>query len=94
MARAPLPLKLGARRVAKNVGTGAQQIISGDFKSRYLRLFRGANRQNLALLEFYDIYDAAPDRRGQRAADLRGRHAGDGQPQSRPRHDAVHEFLA
>lgn len=55
---APLPLKLGARRVAKNVGTGAQQIIKGDFKSRYLRLFRGANRQNLALLEFYDLYDA------------------------------------
>lgn len=55
---APLPLKLGARRVAKNIGTGAQQIIKGDFKSRYLRLFRGANRQNLALLEFYDLYDA------------------------------------
>ncbi|MDR3406566.1 MAG: VWA domain-containing protein [Chthoniobacter sp.] len=54
-----LPLKLGSRRVAKNVGTQAQQIIRGDFKSRYLRLFRGANRQNLALLEFYDIYDAA-----------------------------------
>ncbi len=59
MASGPLPLRLGARRVAKNVGTGAQQIIRGDFKSRYLRLFRGANRQNLALLEFYDIYDAA-----------------------------------
>jgi len=58
MAGSPLPLKLGSRRVAKSVGTGAQQIIKGDFKSRYLRLFRGANRQNLALLEFYDIYDA------------------------------------
>jgi len=58
-AAGPLPLKPSARRVAKNVGTGAQQIIRGDFKSRYLRLFRGANRQNLALLEFYDIYDAA-----------------------------------
>jgi hypothetical protein len=59
MGSAPLPLKLGSRRVAKNVASGAQQIIRGDFKSRYLRLFRGANRQNLALLEFYDIYDAA-----------------------------------
>jgi hypothetical protein len=59
MGSGALPLKLGARRVAKNVATGAQQIIRGDFKSRYLRLFRGANRQNLALLEFYDIYDAA-----------------------------------
>jgi hypothetical protein len=55
----PLPLKLGSRRVAKNINTGAQQIIRGDFKSRYLRLFRGAQRQNLALLEFYDLYDAA-----------------------------------
>jgi hypothetical protein len=60
-----LPLKLGNKRVAKNVGPGAQQIIRGDFKSRYLRLFRGANRQNLALLEFYDIYDAAPTGAGQ-----------------------------
>jgi hypothetical protein len=59
IASSPLPIRIGARRVAKNVGTGLQQIIKGDFKSRYLRLFRGANRQNLALLEFYDIYDAA-----------------------------------
>ena len=59
MATTQLPLKLGARRTAKNIGTGAQQIIKGDFKSRYLRLFRGPLRQNLALLEFYDIYDAA-----------------------------------
>ncbi len=58
MAGYALPLKLGGRRVAKSVGTGAQQIIKGDFKSRYLRLFRGPMRQNLALLEFYDIYDA------------------------------------
>ena len=60
MATTQLPLKLGGRRTAKNIGTGAQQIIKGDFKSRYLRLFRGPLRQNLALLEFYDIYDAAP----------------------------------
>jgi hypothetical protein len=59
MGPGTLPLQLGARRIAKNVSTSAQQIIRGDFKSRYLRLFRGANRQNLALLEFYDIDDAA-----------------------------------
>lgn len=59
MSTTPLPLRLGKRRVAQNVGTAAQQIIKGDFKSRYLRLFRGTMRQNLALLEFYDIYDAA-----------------------------------
>jgi hypothetical protein len=56
----PLPLRLGARRSAQNIATGAQQILRGDFKSRYLRLVQGAQRQNLALLEFYDIHDAAP----------------------------------
>ncbi|MDB6172510.1 MAG: rane protein [Chthoniobacteraceae bacterium] len=61
----PLPLKIGAKRVAKNVGTGAQQIIKGDFRSRFLRLFRGAQRQNLALLEFYDIHDASSTGAGQ-----------------------------
>jgi hypothetical protein len=59
MGSSRMPLKLGARRVAKNIGASAQQIIRGDFKSRYLRLFRGELRQNLALLEFYDLYDAA-----------------------------------
>ena len=58
-ASAPLPLKVGAKRVAQNVGTGAQQILKGDFKSKFLRLFRGGQRQNLALLEFYDIHDAS-----------------------------------
>jgi hypothetical protein len=55
-----LPLRVGARRSARHIATGAQQILRGDFKSRYLRLFQGAQRQNLALLEFYDIHDAAP----------------------------------
>jgi hypothetical protein len=36
----------------------AQQIIQGDFKSKYLRLFRGTLRQNLALLEFYEVTPA------------------------------------
>jgi hypothetical protein len=58
-AGTPLPLKVGAKRVAQNVGTGAQQILKGDFKSKFLRLFRGGQRQNLALLEFYDIHDAS-----------------------------------
>ena len=56
----PLPLRLGGKRVAKNVGTDAQQILRGDFKSKFLRLFAGTRRQNLALLEFYDIHDATP----------------------------------
>lgn len=57
---AVLPVRLGARRSATNVVTGAQQIVRGDFKSRYLRLFQGAGRQNLALLEFYDYWQGGP----------------------------------
>ncbi len=55
----PLPIKLAGRRVAKNVGADALQIIRGDFKSKFLRLFAGARRQNLALLEFYDLNNAS-----------------------------------
>lgn len=55
----PLQLKIGRKRVAQNVNTGAQQILKGDFKSKFLRLFRGTHRQNLALLEFYDVHDAS-----------------------------------
>jgi hypothetical protein len=57
-AGAPLPLKVGKKRVAQNVTTGAQQILKGDFKSKFLRLFRGTQRQNLSLMEFYDVHDA------------------------------------
>ena len=65
IAASPLPIKVGGRRVAKNVGTDAQQIIRGNFKSKFLRLFRGAQRQNLALLEFYDLHDASPTGAGE-----------------------------
>jgi len=54
-----MPLHLSQRHVATNVVSGAQQVVRGDFKSRYLKLFRGASRQNLALLEFYDYYQAS-----------------------------------
>lgn len=54
-----MPIKLGERRTSANIATGAQQINKGDFKSRFLKLFRGESRQNLALLEFYDSYRAA-----------------------------------
>jgi hypothetical protein len=54
-----LPLTLGAPRVAKRVGTDAQQIARGDFQSKFLRMFRGTQRQDLSLLEFYDIRDSA-----------------------------------
>lgn len=58
-AHARMPLQLGPKRAAENVGGDAQQILRGDFKSRFLQLFRGAQRQNLALLEFYDFHDAS-----------------------------------
>lgn len=54
-----MPLRLTQRRTATNVVSGAQQVVRGDFKSPYLKLFQGAARQNLALLEFYDYYQAS-----------------------------------
>ena len=54
-----LPLRLSRRMVASNVTAGAQQFARGDFQSPYLRLFQGDARQDLALLEFYDYYQAA-----------------------------------
>jgi Aerotolerance regulator N-terminal/von Willebrand factor type A domain len=54
-----MPLRLSRRVIASNVTAGAQQIARGDFQSPYLKLFQGDGRQNLALLEFYDYYQAA-----------------------------------
>jgi hypothetical protein len=59
-----MPLRLTQRRTATNVVSGAQQVVRGDFKSRYLKLFQGATRQNLALLEFYDYYQASATQAG------------------------------
>lgn len=59
LAPTRLPLQLGPLRKTENVGTGAQQIATGDFKARLLRLFRGPLRQDLGLLEFYDFHAAS-----------------------------------
>jgi hypothetical protein len=53
-----MPMRLARRNVATNVTAGAQQVVRGDFKSPYLKLFQGDARQDLALLEFYDYYQA------------------------------------
>ncbi len=53
-----MPMRLSRRNVATNITAGAQQIARGDFKSPYLKLFQGNARQDLALLEFYDYYQA------------------------------------
>ena len=54
-----IPLRLTSHRTSTNIATGAQQIVRGDFKSRYLKLFQGVSRQDLGLLEFYDYYQAS-----------------------------------
>ena len=59
-----MPLRLAQRRTATNLVSGAQQVVRGDFKSRYLKLFQGAARQNLALMEFYDSYQAGATKAG------------------------------
>jgi hypothetical protein len=59
-----MPLRLARRHTATNVAAGAQQVVRGDFKSRYLKLFQGAARQNLSLLEFYDYYQASSSAAG------------------------------
>ena len=52
------PLRLDARQTGQNIPGGAQKILRGDFKSKYLRVFRGTQRANLALLEFYEYNHA------------------------------------
>jgi hypothetical protein len=59
-----MPMRLTQRRTPTNVVSGAQQVVRGDFKSRYLKLFAGAARQNLGLLEFYDYYQASASSAG------------------------------
>jgi len=53
-----MPLQLVQWRTATNILTGAQQVVRGDFKSRFLKMFRGAGRQDLGLLEVYDYWQA------------------------------------
>lgn len=65
MGPGTMPLQLATWRTATNAASGAQQIVKGDFKSRYLKLFRGAARQDLALLEVYDYWQARATGAGQ-----------------------------
>jgi hypothetical protein len=59
-----MPMRLALRRSAANIGSGAQTVARGDFKSRYLKIFQGATRHDLSLLEFYDYYQAAATKAG------------------------------
>jgi Aerotolerance regulator N-terminal/von Willebrand factor type A domain len=64
MGEDTIPMALMKKQAAANVVSGAQQIVRGDFKSRYLKLFRGPTRKDLALLEFYDYYQASATGKG------------------------------
>lgn len=59
LAGESLPIKLTEKLDSTHLPGGAMRVASGDFHSRFLKLFEGVRRQNLALLEFYDLYHAA-----------------------------------
>ena len=59
LAGEAMPIRLTEKLDSQNLPGGAMRVASGDFHSRFLRLFDGVRRQNLALLEFYDLYHAA-----------------------------------
>lgn len=54
-----MPVRLTEKLDSDHLAGGAMRVASGDFHSRFLRLFEGVRRQNLAQLEFYDLYHAA-----------------------------------
>ena len=84
-----MPLRLSRRNIATNVTAGAQQIARGDFKSPYLKLFQGATRQDLALLEFYDYYQAGATSAGGVLLEY-----GDGSPAMASLHHGLGTLLA
>ncbi|MBB5351488.1 hypothetical protein HNR46_001725 [Haloferula luteola] len=55
------PLRLAGRYDRQHMPEGALQLARGDFDSRFLRLFAGERRQNLGLLEFYEVQRAADE---------------------------------
>ncbi len=59
-----MPFHLAGRLSTENLPGGVQKIARGDFQSRFLRLFRGTNRQALGLLDFYAIQRAVATGQG------------------------------
>lgn len=53
------PLRLADKLESGHLPGGVMHLASGDFRSRFLRLFEGVRRQNLAPLEFYGYHRAA-----------------------------------
>lgn len=55
-----LPFRVTHRQTAENIPGGMQQILRGDFRSPFLKVFAGTHRQNLSLVQFYEYYHALP----------------------------------
>jgi len=64
LSEEPVPIELRQKLDPTNLPNGAMQVASGDFRSRFLKIFEGVRRQNLAQLEFYNVYHAAASGRG------------------------------
>jgi hypothetical protein len=60
-----MPFQLAGQLTTENFGGEPQRILQGKFESPLLRLFRGTNRQALAVLEFYAIQRALPTGQGE-----------------------------
>jgi hypothetical protein len=59
------PFHLAGRLTTENFGGEPQKVARGDFRSPFLQLFRGENRQALGLLEFYEVHRALPTGEGE-----------------------------
>ncbi|MEX2577680.1 MAG: BatA and WFA domain-containing protein [Verrucomicrobiales bacterium] len=59
------PFHVAGKLTTENFGGKPQKIARGEFRSPFLRLFRGENRQALSLLEFYEIQRALPAEEGE-----------------------------
>ncbi len=60
-----VPFQLAGKLTTENFGGEPQKIAKGNFNSRFLRLFRGENRQALRLLDFYAVQRALPTGEGE-----------------------------
>ena len=64
-ARTVVPFNVAGRLTSENFGGAPQKIAKGDFRSPYLRIFRGENRQALGLLDFYETRRSLPTVEGE-----------------------------
>jgi hypothetical protein len=61
----PLPARISAKQIGSKQGFGARKFMKGDFKSPFLKIFDGLNREKLSHLKFYDYYlSAVNDEKG------------------------------